>query len=125
MSVTRPAGVAQQGERVRQQRVLGRRRIGGACDKGGIGAILDQPAHEIGQQVAMRPDRRIDPATNARSRPQSLVQRLAHAMQPLEFVILPLARAQNNGGGGKGVMGGELRKKRRRRKQGFARRRDN
>ena len=118
MGVTRTPGVAQQVKRVGQQRVFRRSRVGGARDKGGIGAILDQPAHQIGQQVAMRPNRRVDPATNARLRPQSLVQRFAHAMQALEFIILPLACAQNNGGGGEGVMGGELRKKRRRRKQG-------
>ncbi len=119
MRMPRPPGVAQQVERVRQQRLLRRLRVGGAGDKGGIGAILDQPAHEIGQQFMMRPHRRIDPARNARSPSQSLVQRFAHAMQALKLVILPRAGANNNGGGGQGVMGGELRKKRRGGKQGL------
>ena len=100
-------------------------RLGGAGDEGGVGAVLDQAPHQIGEQLAMRPDRRIDPAGDARTRPQRVVQRLAHAMQPLEFVIRPAPGAGDDGGGGQGVMRGDLRIEMRRGEQAFRRRRAN
>ena len=45
--------------------------VGEPIDEGGVGAVLEQPAHEIGEQVLMPADRRIDAAW--------LAQRLAAA----------------------------------------------
>ncbi len=49
----------------REQFAFRRRGVGGARDEGGIGAILDEPPHQIGEQIAMRADRRIDAAACA------------------------------------------------------------
>ena len=43
--------------------------IGDAVDEGGVGAVLQQPAHEIGEQRLVRADRRIDAARPVRACP--------------------------------------------------------
>ena len=53
--------------------------------EGRIRTILQQPPHEIGQQVPMRPDRRIDAATAPRFLEHHIMQPLAHAVKPLEL----------------------------------------
>ena len=66
--------------------------VGDLVHEGGVGAVLEQPAHQIGQQVGMRADRRIDAAARAFGLAHRLVQRLAHAVQALELeavAILP------------------------------------
>ena len=69
--VARPAADAKRVQRIGQQVAFGRRGIGGAGDEGTVGAVFDQPPHQIGEQVAMRADRRIDPAGDARALAQS------------------------------------------------------
>ncbi len=86
------------------------RRIGGDRDERRVGAVLQQPPHQIGEQVAMAADRRIDPAGRARHLgEQRLVQRLAHAVQALEFVAFDAARLLDHARDGQRVVGGELR----------------
>ena len=65
-----------------------RRVIGEPVDEGGVGAVLQQPAHEVSQQIAMAADRRIDAARLAEALgPHDFaVQRLAHAVEPLKLV---------------------------------------
>ena len=36
--------------------------IGEAIDEGGVGAVFEQPAHQVGQQILVAADRRIDAA---------------------------------------------------------------
>ena len=80
-----PQGV----RRMADDRHLG---IGGRIDEGGVGAVLQQPPHQIGQQIAMAADRRVDAARCARGiAQQGLIERLAHAVQPLELVALDAA----------------------------------
>jgi hypothetical protein len=91
--------------------VLDRRLVvGQPVDEGRVGPVLQQPAHQVGQQVLVAAHRRIDA-----TRPVELVgpehfpiERLAHAVQPLELVVLRLARHHRDGGQRMGVVGGEL-----------------
>ena len=83
----------------------------------GIGAVLQQPAHQVGQQRFMRAHRRVDAAGAVqlalRHRAHHLfVQRLAHAVQALELVlagIVVLARQLVDGRQRVRVVRGELR----------------
>ena len=65
-----------------------------AVDEGGVGAILQQAAHEIGQQVLMASHGSIDAAGLVQLvlADDLLIERLAHAMQPLEFEAPVIAR---------------------------------
>ena len=64
-------------------------RIGDAVDERGVGAVLEQPADKIGEQGLVRADRRVDPARSIElvAADHLLVQRFAHAVQALEFVL--------------------------------------
>src|SRR3546814_21123011 len=57
-----------------------------AVREGGVGAVLQQAPHQVGQQILMAADRRIDAARQVHLvRPDDLlVERLAHAVQALE-----------------------------------------
>ena len=83
-------------------------------DERGVGAVLQQPAHEIGEQGLVGADRRIDaarPVELVRS-DDLLVKRLAHTVQALEFVLAGikiLAGHRVEGGERQRVVGGELR----------------
>src|SRR5580658_9141277 len=60
--------------------------IGGDRYERRVGAVLQEPPYQIGQQIAMAADRRIDAAGGFRQLgEQRLVERLAHAVEPLEF----------------------------------------
>ena len=81
-----------------------------AVDEGAVGAVFQQPADQIGQQVLVLPDRRIDAAGHAGCfGGRLLVQRLAHAVQPLELEIAALPRAIEHGRERVRVVRGELR----------------
>ena len=103
-------GIAQQGV----ERHLG---IGDLVDERGVGAVLQQAAHQIGQKRLVRADRRVDaarPVELVRSH-DLLVQRLAHAVQALELVlagIKVLAGHGVDGGERERIVRGELRKRR-------------
>ena len=60
-------------------------------DKAAVRAIFQQAADEVGEQVAMATDRGIGPAMIAFLLHQPFEQPLAHAVQPLEFKIAPVA----------------------------------
>ncbi len=84
--------------------------VGGGGDERGVCAVLQQPPNEIGQQIAMAADRRIDPARRARHvGEQRLIQHLAHAMQALEFVALGATGLLDHARHRQRVVGGELR----------------
>ncbi len=60
--------------------------VAGNRHEGGVGAVFQKPAHEIGEQVAITADRRIDAAGDPVVAVEKIVvERLTHAMQPLEF----------------------------------------
>ena len=85
-------------------------RIDDAVDEGGIGAVLEQSAHKVGQQILMAADWRIDPAfALLRVWADDLrIERLPHPVQPLEFETCLFASERLDAGGGQGVMGGKL-----------------
>ena len=68
--------------------------IGQPVDEGGICAILEQAADQIGQQVLMAPHRRIDAArlVHPGGAHHLFIERLPHAMQPLELEAPVIAR---------------------------------
>ena len=88
------------------------RLVGGERDKGRIGAVLQQPPHQIGQQIAMAADRRIGAAGDVRA----ILAELAHtAPRPCRAGagtrIRSFAVGQfEHGRDRQRVVGGELRK---------------
>ena len=80
---------AQLGDRIGHDVVDRRPLVDQPVDEGRVGAVLEQPAYQIGQQVLVAADRRVDPAGQAEpGRADHLaVERLAHPMQALELEI--------------------------------------
>ena len=76
--------------------------------EGGVGAVFQKPADEIGQKVAMRADRRIDAAAGLFALQHDVMQPFAHAVQALELERFARAHVDDRGDG-MGVVGGELR----------------
>ena len=114
------------GHGVGDEVVYGDARVGDAVDERGVRAVLEQAANEIGEQRLMRADRRIDPARAVElvAADHLFVERLAHAVQALEFVLAAIevgAGEDEHGSERLGIMGGELRKDRVRRREQFAR----
>ena len=78
-------------------------------DKRTVGAVFQQAAHQIGQQILMHANGRIDAAAVAMPFHDKIMQPLPHAMQALKFEILHPVGHLQDGGDGMGVMGRELR----------------
>ena len=97
------------GDRVGGDRLGRQVLVDDLVDEGRVGAVLEQPAHQVGEQVAVRADRRVDAAARALALADDLVQRLAHAVQPLELEAARVAGHRQHRGDGVGVVGGELR----------------
>ena len=70
-------------------------RVGEAVHERGVGAVLEQPAHEIRQQVLVAPHRRVDAAGDAElgRRHDLFVQAVAHAEEALELECVVRQRA--------------------------------
>ncbi len=102
---------ADPGDRISRDLLDGQFLVDDAIDEGGIGAVLQQAAHQIGQQVLMAAAGRIGSAGIAAGirRHDVIVERLAHAMQALELKVAAIACQLQDRGDGMGVMGGELR----------------
>ncbi len=77
--------------------------------EGRIGAVLEQAADQIRKQVGVRAHRGIDATARAFDLPHRLVQRFAHAVQPLEFKAFLVTRHCENRGDAVRVVGRELR----------------
>ncbi len=80
-------------------------------DERAVGAVFEQPAHQIRQQIAMITDRRVDPAVSVEF---AAVQHLciqvgAHAVQTLILEILPIPGKLVDRGDGMGVVRCKLR----------------
>ncbi len=65
----------------------GRLGVGDAVDERSIRTVLEQSAHEVGEQIGMAADRSVDTARPAEliGAHHVLIQRLAHAVQALEL----------------------------------------
>ena len=100
-------------QRVFDQLVYRHRLIDEAIDEGAVRAVLQQPAHQIRQQGFVGADRRVDAAWLAEifRADDIVVERLAHAVQTLEFVIVDTAflRHLEYRGQRLGIVRGELR----------------
>ena len=98
------------GHRVGHQ--VGRRQgfVGDAVDEAGVGAVFQQAAHQVGQQVLVRTHRGVDAAGHVQlvRRDHLGIQVVAHAVQLL--VLVALARGIRVDGGNRlRVVGGEHR----------------
>jgi hypothetical protein len=87
-------------DRVGDQRVDRQGGVGDAVDERRVGAVLEQAADEVGQQVLVAADRRVDAAGAApRSRADDLVVQLfAHAVQALVLPFVAAAGADRDFG---------------------------
>ena len=91
--------------------------VGDAVDEGGVGAVFQQPTHQVSQQGFMAAHRCVDAARPVelavgQRAHHLLVERLAHAVQALKLVLAGLevfTGQRVDGGQGVGVVGGELR----------------
>ncbi len=77
----------------------------------GVGAVLEQPAHEVGQQVLVGSDRSVDPHRwkVRHIREYGRVEQLTHPVQPLEFVDGPGGREIEDGRYRVGIVSSKLR----------------
>lgn len=114
--------------RVGDEVVQRNRLVRNAVHERGVGAVFQQTAHEVSQQRFVRTDRRVDAARAVQLArlvaDDLLVQRLAHAVQALEFVlagVIVLAGHVINGRQRVRVVRGELREDRLGRGQQLAR----
>ena len=73
--------------------------VGHLVDERRIGAVLEQPPHEIGEERAVRSDRRVDAARQPEvlRADDVVVERLAHAVQALELEAFAIARELEHG----------------------------
>ena len=86
------------GHRVRDYLLYVNTFVNNAIDERRIGAVLKQASHEIGQQVFVAADGRINTARSAELvRVDNLgVKIFAHSMQTLKFVVAVRARVVQN-----------------------------
>jgi len=103
-------GGAQRLDRVGHDLGDGQFVVGEPVHEGGVGAVLEQAADEIGQQVLVAADRRVDAAGHAQAvrGHHLLVERLAHAVEALELEVPVIAGQHRDGRDGMGVVGREL-----------------
>ena len=80
--------------------------------EGRVRAVLQEPTHQVGQEVAVPADGRVDPAGDVLGLAHRLVERLAHPVQALELEARPVAGGVGHlqhGRHGQRVVGGDLR----------------
>src|SRR5579875_1152594 len=100
--------------RIGDKRLDRRALVDEAIDERRVRAVLEQAAHEISEQILMPANRCVDAARELRRRGADdlVVERLAHAVEALEFEIAVVAGKIEYRSDGMRVMGGELREKR-------------
>ena len=86
-----------------------------------VGAVLQQPPHQIGQEIAVAADRRIGTAGDLGASRRLGVERLAHAMQALELESALATGQFEQGRDRQRIVGGELREDPRPQRQQFLR----
>ena len=79
-------------------------------DEGRVCPVLQQPAHQIGQQFAVRANRCVDAASHPLAGHQMAVERLSHAVEALKLVVVGsgLCGHFEDGGDRVGVVGRKL-----------------
>ncbi len=95
------------GDRIGEDLRLGQPRIRQLMHEAGVRTILQQTADQIGQQIAMPADRRVNAALMAMLAHQPLVQAIAHAVKPLELEVVGIARPFQNGRDGQRIVAGK------------------
>ncbi len=95
-------------QRIARNRLRRNRRIDDLIDERAIGAIFEQSAHQVSQQILVLADRRIDATTRLLLAVDLIVQRFTHAVQALKFEVLLTACELQNRGHRMRVMGGKL-----------------
>ncbi len=89
---------------------LGRNRlVEQLVDERGIGTVFEKAANEIGQQILVNTDRRIDAARAPVLALADIVQGIAHAMQALEFELHTFRCHLFDGNNRMCIVGGKLR----------------
>ena len=84
--------------------------IGQLVHKGGVGTVLQQAAHQVGQEVFVRAHGGVHAAGHHGVFEHFAVHALAHAVQALQLKLAAaLGGHLQNGGDGGGVVRGELR----------------
>ena len=80
-------------DRVADQFVDGNAFVGDAVDEAGVGAVFQQAAHQVGQQVFVRTDRCVHAAGHVEAirRDHFGIQVVAHAVQLLELEVAAVA----------------------------------
>ena len=99
------------GDRIGDDRVDRLRLVDEAIDKGRIGPVLQQPPHQVREQILVAADRCIDAAWSIKPlRSDDLfIERLTHPVQTLELVIPALAGELEEGRHRMRVVSGKLR----------------
>ena len=86
------------------------RRIGRHRHERRVRAVLQQPPHQIGEQVTIAAHGRVDAACRVRTfLQQRLVERLAHAVQTLKFITVDAAGILDHARHRQRIVGRELR----------------
>ena len=101
-------GVVEGGEGVGGDLGRGDGGVDDLVHEGGVGAVLEQSPDEVGEEVAVRAHGGVDAGAGGVRLHQRVVQRLAHAVEALEFEVVAAVRHFEDGGRGVGVVGGEL-----------------
>jgi hypothetical protein len=105
----RRRGVVEGGEGVGGDLGRGHGGVDDLVHEGGVGAVLQKPPDEVGEEIAVRAHGGVDAGAGGVRLHEDVVERLAHAVEALEFEVVTAARHFEDGGGGVGVVGGELR----------------
>ena len=80
------------GQRIASDRFRCNTGIDDLVDEGTVGAVFQQAAHQVSEQVLVFAHRRVDTATGLVLAHDEVVQRFAHAVQPLKLVSLTVRR---------------------------------
>ena len=94
-ALVRAVRLGEQRERIGDQALERHRRIGDLVHEGGVGAVLQHPAHQVREQIVEAAHRRIDPAGCRRFGRERRIERFAHAEQALEFEFLPAGKLEH------------------------------
>ena len=106
----RDVGIRHLRDRVGDEPLERNRGVGDLVHERGVGAVLEHAAHQVGEQVPVVPDRRVDAAGKAGAPGgERLVERVAHAVELLELQVQPRARALQHERRGVAVVRRELR----------------
>ena len=96
-------------DRIGEQLFLGDVRVGELMHEAGVGAVLKQAPHEIGEKVAVAADGRVDATVVAAFAHQRFIKPFAHAVEALELEVAALAGPFKQRRDGERVVAGKRR----------------